>query len=73
MGSGQGPIESVDQLCERIHRAGELGFTDVVIPWPRPAAPFAGSETALDRLPERLTDGALKAPRRPDLPWSETG
>ena len=31
-------------------RAGELGFTDVVIAWPRPTGPFAGDEQILEDI-----------------------
>jgi alkanesulfonate monooxygenase SsuD/methylene tetrahydromethanopterin reductase-like flavin-dependent oxidoreductase (luciferase family) len=54
VGGGPGPVSSVDQLCEHIHRAGELGYTDVVIPWPRRRKPFAGNEKLLEQLAGRI-------------------
>jgi alkanesulfonate monooxygenase SsuD/methylene tetrahydromethanopterin reductase-like flavin-dependent oxidoreductase (luciferase family) len=60
VGGGPGPVSSVDQLSEHLHRAGELGYTDVVIPWPREQEPFAASEKLLEQLSARLTDnGAI--------------
>jgi alkanesulfonate monooxygenase SsuD/methylene tetrahydromethanopterin reductase-like flavin-dependent oxidoreductase (luciferase family) len=38
-------------------RARALGFTDLVIHWPRPTKTFAGDETVLDRIAEMLVDG----------------
>lgn len=32
---------------EQIARAGELGFTDVIIHWPRPNSPYRGTEATL--------------------------
>jgi alkanesulfonate monooxygenase SsuD/methylene tetrahydromethanopterin reductase-like flavin-dependent oxidoreductase (luciferase family) len=62
VGGGPEPATSADQLAEHILRAGELGFTDVVIPWARPTEPFAGSEDVLERLADRLDDaGELTA------------
>ena len=40
-------------------RAADLGFTDVVVHWPRPAGEFAGNDRVLDQIAERLTDGVL--------------
>ena len=41
---------SADEFAESAERAGELGFTDVVIHWPRPGEPFAGDERVLDQI-----------------------
>lgn len=35
---------------EQIARAGELGFTDVIVHWPRPEPPYQGTEAALEEL-----------------------
>jgi alkanesulfonate monooxygenase SsuD/methylene tetrahydromethanopterin reductase-like flavin-dependent oxidoreductase (luciferase family) len=43
-------LSSVDYFDEVRGRAGQLGFTDVITHWPRPAGPFAGPEEILDRL-----------------------
>ena len=53
--------DSLDCFLECAGRAAELGFTDVVVHWPRPAGEFAGDEGALDRIAGRLTDGGLGA------------
>jgi alkanesulfonate monooxygenase SsuD/methylene tetrahydromethanopterin reductase-like flavin-dependent oxidoreductase (luciferase family) len=62
MGGGPGPVTSVDQLDDNISRAGELGYTDVVIPWPRPQHPFAASQHLLEQLADRLNDAGELAP-----------
>ena len=46
--------DSVDQYREAFGRAAELGFTDVVIAWPRPNEPFAGDERLLADLAAQL-------------------
>jgi hypothetical protein len=43
-------IGSLAQFHDHAGRAAELGFTDVVIPWPRSEEPFAGSETLLEAI-----------------------
>ena len=55
--------ESVDQFREAFGRAGELGFTDVVIAWPRPSEPFAGDERLLAELAAQLGDIHLEHSR----------
>lgn len=61
LGAGPGPAESVGQLAEHLHRADALGYTDVVIPWPRREAPFAGPVSVVEQLAGRLEGGALTA------------
>jgi hypothetical protein len=39
-------------------RATELGFTDVVVHWPRPSGPYAGGDALLDAIAGTLVDGA---------------
>lgn len=53
--------DSVDQFREAFGRAAELGFTDIVIAWPRPTEPFAGSEQLLEDLAAQL-DGIHSGP-----------
>lgn len=53
-------LSSVECYRDFLGRAGELGFTDVVAPWPRPEGVFAGSQDVLDTvaadvLPELAT------------------
>lgn len=57
--SGGGATDSTDKLVDDIGRAAALGFTDVVLPWPRLSAPFASSVEVFERLADRLTGGAL--------------
>jgi alkanesulfonate monooxygenase SsuD/methylene tetrahydromethanopterin reductase-like flavin-dependent oxidoreductase (luciferase family) len=52
-------MDSAERLVDDISRAAELGYTDIVLPWPRPNAPFIGSVDLLERFAERLVDGAL--------------
>ena len=48
--TGRYSLVSVEAFRETLGRAGELGFTDVVVHWPRPDGPFAGSESVLERV-----------------------
>ena len=41
-------------------RARELGFTDLVINWPRTGDPYAGDDAMLDALAGSLRDGELE-------------
>jgi hypothetical protein len=43
-------LTSIEHFRHLAGRAGELGFTDVVIAWPRPAGPFAGNEQILEDI-----------------------
>lgn len=43
-------VDTVDDLVEMVGRAAELGFTDVVLPWPRSTEPFRASEHLLDEI-----------------------
>jgi hypothetical protein len=47
-------LGSLEQVREELGRAAELGFTDVVLAWPRPDGPFAGEERLLDLLADEL-------------------
>jgi alkanesulfonate monooxygenase SsuD/methylene tetrahydromethanopterin reductase-like flavin-dependent oxidoreductase (luciferase family) len=51
---------SVTGIVEIIERAATLGFTDVVLAWPRPTAPYQGDESLMDGL-------AAELPRLRDL------
>jgi alkanesulfonate monooxygenase SsuD/methylene tetrahydromethanopterin reductase-like flavin-dependent oxidoreductase (luciferase family) len=48
--SGVYVLSSADCFADAVGRAGELGFTDVVTHWPRPDAPYAGSESVLETV-----------------------
>ena len=50
------PVSGADSFRGLLGRAEELGFTDVVTSWPRPGAPFAGTEAALEAIAEVLGD-----------------
>lgn len=45
---------SVDGIVAIIERASTLGFTDVVLAWPRPTAPYQGDESLMDGLADHL-------------------
>ncbi|TQM77947.1 luciferase-like monooxygenase [Saccharothrix saharensis] len=43
-------LSSVECYRDFLGRAGELGFTDVLAPWPRRDGPFAGDEALLEAV-----------------------
>jgi len=43
-------LSSVECFLEFAGRAGELGFTDVAVPWPRAAGPWAGRESVVEEI-----------------------
>ena len=47
-------MTSVEQFLEYSGRAAELGFIDVVIPWPRTTEPFTGTEELLGEIAAEL-------------------
>lgn len=49
-------LASVDLLMEGVERAVALGFTDVVVHWPRANGVYAGSERVLEQVAARLDD-----------------
>jgi alkanesulfonate monooxygenase SsuD/methylene tetrahydromethanopterin reductase-like flavin-dependent oxidoreductase (luciferase family) len=54
LGSRLNDSSSVLRLMQDVERAAGLGFTDVVLAWPRPDEPFAGSERLLDDVAQVL-------------------
>ena len=50
-------VSSLDAFTDAAGRAAELGFTDVVVHWPRPAGVYAGDEAVLDEIAGTLIDG----------------
>ena len=54
--------QDVGEILVAIERASSLGFTDVVLAWPRPTAPYQGDVALMDELAVEL--GRL----RTDLP-----
>lgn len=49
-------LASVDVLTEGVERAAALGFTDVVLHWPRRSGVYAGSERVLEEVAGRLAE-----------------
>jgi alkanesulfonate monooxygenase SsuD/methylene tetrahydromethanopterin reductase-like flavin-dependent oxidoreductase (luciferase family) len=48
--SGAFALDSVEQLRDVLGRAGQLGFAEVVVHWPRPDGVYAGDERMLERV-----------------------
>ncbi|HET9138256.1 LLM class flavin-dependent oxidoreductase [Actinophytocola sp.] len=47
------PVYSLSSLAafqDALGRAGELGFTDMAVHWPRPDGPYTGSEAVLEQV-----------------------
>jgi alkanesulfonate monooxygenase SsuD/methylene tetrahydromethanopterin reductase-like flavin-dependent oxidoreductase (luciferase family) len=59
MAFGMGAPRSLEQMRDHVGRAAALGFTDVVIAWPRAEDPLQGSESVLAELGALLVDGHL--------------
>ena len=53
-------ISSRDAFTDAAGRAALLGFTDVLVHWPRPDGIYAGDEAVLDRIADLLVDGELR-------------
>lgn len=51
---GQFALESVGSFEDSVGRAAELGFTDVMVHWPRANGIYAGSESVLEEAASRL-------------------
>lgn len=60
---GPAVLSSVAFLTDQVGRAEELGFTDVIVHWPRPEPPYAADLTVLEGYLHGLADPA--APRIP--------
>jgi alkanesulfonate monooxygenase SsuD/methylene tetrahydromethanopterin reductase-like flavin-dependent oxidoreductase (luciferase family) len=48
--AGPYSLSSAAYLADAAGRAGQLGFTDVIIHWPRPDGPYAGDERVLETV-----------------------
>lgn len=46
--SGPAALSSVEFLTEQVGRAAALGFTDVIVHWPRPEPPYTGDLAVLE-------------------------
>ena len=49
-------LESVEVFVEGVKRAVQLGFTDVVVHWPRAEGVYAGSQAVLEKVVERFPE-----------------
>lgn len=58
---------ALDDIRRHVERAAGLGFTDVVLPWPRPTEPFRGDDRVLEDLATLLPALRLErtSPRPP--------
>lgn len=54
LGSSAGPMTSADKLHDDVARAASLGFTDVVVCWPRSSEPFRADEATYEEFGSRL-------------------
>lgn len=57
VGEARYALRSADFFAEMAGRLDELGFTDMVVAWPRPADPYAGSESVLERVAAEVMPG----------------
>lgn len=62
LSSRLGDAAGLDEFGRHVERAASLGFTDVVMPWPRPSEPFRGDDRLLDDLARRLPELRLIGP-----------
>ncbi len=53
-------VSSLGAFTDAAGRAADLGFTDAVIHWPRPAGVYAGDDRVLDEIAGTLTAGVWK-------------
>ncbi len=51
---GQFALQSIDTFEDCVGRAAGLGFTDVIVHWPRPEGIYAGAESVLEEAASRL-------------------
>jgi alkanesulfonate monooxygenase SsuD/methylene tetrahydromethanopterin reductase-like flavin-dependent oxidoreductase (luciferase family) len=58
--AGAGPATSAEKLHDDVGRAAALGFTDIVLAWPRAEDPFGGSLEVLERFAAQFTDGEVR-------------
>lgn len=62
-----GPVYSLaseETAVAAVHRAADLGFTDVVLHWPRPEGIYAGRLEVLEAVAARLAELRAVQPRR---------
>jgi alkanesulfonate monooxygenase SsuD/methylene tetrahydromethanopterin reductase-like flavin-dependent oxidoreductase (luciferase family) len=56
-GEARYALRSAGFFAEMAGRLDELGFTDMVVAWPRPEDPYAGSESILERVAAEVIPG----------------
>ena len=49
-GPGRTALSSAAFFTDLVGRVGELGFTDAITHWPRPAAPYAAEDAVLEEV-----------------------
>jgi alkanesulfonate monooxygenase SsuD/methylene tetrahydromethanopterin reductase-like flavin-dependent oxidoreductase (luciferase family) len=54
-------VSSLDAFTDAAGRAAALGFTDILVHWPRPQGIYAADDAVLDGIADRLSDGHLRA------------
>jgi alkanesulfonate monooxygenase SsuD/methylene tetrahydromethanopterin reductase-like flavin-dependent oxidoreductase (luciferase family) len=52
--AGPYALSSLEYLTDAVGRAADLGFTDVIVHWPRPDGPYAGDEGVLETVAAEL-------------------
>jgi alkanesulfonate monooxygenase SsuD/methylene tetrahydromethanopterin reductase-like flavin-dependent oxidoreductase (luciferase family) len=52
--SGRFALDSVEQLRDALGRAEALGFTEIVVHWPRPSGVYAGEEAVLEQVADEV-------------------
>ncbi len=50
LGFEEAPLVSAEAFRDAVGRYGEMGFTDVIVHWPRTSAPFAAAEQILEQI-----------------------
>lgn len=63
-------LSSVATFTEQLGRAAELGFTDVVVHWPRSDGAYAGHESVVERIAAEVLPTLEATPKRDR--WSPT-
>lgn len=59
--SPRNALESIDLFDEMVGRASSLGFTDVIVHWPRSSEPYLAPDHVLDEVAARLQPGRTGA------------
>jgi hypothetical protein len=53
-------VSSIDAFTDAAGRAAALGFTDILVHWPRPEGVYAADDSVLDQIADLLTDGHVQ-------------